>query len=110
MARADLLIALVRAARRGDDALLQRTVEALIAEERGKQHNVLADRLEESLRANGTRSFRAASPSSPTATADIRELLSEREPLHEVDDLILPPVVTSAVRELVEEQQRGDLL
>ena len=110
MARADLLVALVRAARRGDDALLQRTVEALIAEERSKQHNVLADRLEESLRANGSRGLRSPGPTASTVSADIRELLSDREPQRRLRDLILPEVVREAVDQLVEEQQRGDLL
>jgi SpoVK/Ycf46/Vps4 family AAA+-type ATPase len=110
MARADLLVALVRAARRGDDALLQRTVEALIAEERGKQHNVLADRLEESLRTNGARGFRSMGPSTSSVAPDIQELLFEREPRRKLSDLILPKVVSDAVSELVEEQQRGDLL
>ena len=52
MARADLLVHLVRAARERDDNELGRTVESLIAEERGKQHHLLAERLEGALRAS----------------------------------------------------------
>ncbi|AJS60909.1 hypothetical protein [Paenibacillus sp. IHBB 10380] len=48
MARADLLISLVTAGSSGNTKLFHRTVEALIAEERSKQHNVLVERLEES--------------------------------------------------------------
>jgi SpoVK/Ycf46/Vps4 family AAA+-type ATPase len=110
VARADLLVALVRAARRGDEALLQRTVEAMIAEERSKQHNVLADKLEESLRTNGTRGSRLAGPTVSSASGDIRELLSEREPRRQLRDLILPAPVKDAIEELVNEQQRADLL
>jgi SpoVK/Ycf46/Vps4 family AAA+-type ATPase len=109
VARADLLVALVRAARRGDDALVRRTVEALIAEERRKQHNVLADRLEESLRGDG-RGLRWAGPSASSVSPDIRELVADREPRTRLADLILPDVVVASVRELVEEQQRAELL
>jgi hypothetical protein len=53
VARADLLINLVRANSRGDSVLFRRTLEAMIAEERAKQHHVLADRLSEYLNGNG---------------------------------------------------------
>jgi len=110
VARADLLVALVRAARGGDDVLLRRTVEALIAEERSKQHNVLADRLEDSLRSDGVRNARWGGPSTSPLAPEVEELLAEREPRKKIDDLILPNVVATSVRELVEEQQRADLL
>ena len=50
MARSDLLVALVKAGATGDRHLARTSAEALIADERGKQHNVLADRLSNSLR------------------------------------------------------------
>lgn len=53
MARADLILSIVEAAQAGDDVALRRTVEALIAEERQKQHHVLAQRLEETLQRDG---------------------------------------------------------
>ena len=45
MARSDLLVNLVRAGARGDPGTFRRTVEAIVAEERAKQHHVLADTL-----------------------------------------------------------------
>ena len=45
MARSDLLISLVRASMSGDKKTVRSTVETIIAEENGKQHKVLADRL-----------------------------------------------------------------
>ena len=45
MARADLLLDLVRTGAQGDHALSRKSLEALIAEERAKQHHILADRL-----------------------------------------------------------------
>ena len=53
MARSDLLVSLVRAGVSGDNRELASTAEALIAEERARQHNILADRLEQALRSNG---------------------------------------------------------
>ena len=85
----------------------------MIAEERAKHHHVLADRLEESLRTNGSRAFRSLGSTGPSTTStspDVRELVWEREPIRRLDDLILPTAVTGAVREIVEEHQRADLL
>ena len=42
MARADLLLELVRAGARGEQPLFLKALEALIAEERAKQHHILA--------------------------------------------------------------------
>ena len=53
MARADLLLDLVRAGARGDQPLFRKSLEALVSEERAKQHHVLADRLAAHLNAGG---------------------------------------------------------
>jgi len=53
MARADLLISLVKAGATGDQGLFRRTVEAMVAEERAKHHGVLAGQLEEQMNRNG---------------------------------------------------------
>lgn len=45
MARADLILGLVKARRTGDDAQVRRAVEALATDERTKNHTILADRL-----------------------------------------------------------------
>ena len=45
MARSDLLLSLVEAAADGDELQFKRTVDAVIANERAKRHDVLADRL-----------------------------------------------------------------
>ncbi len=52
MARSDLLLNLVRAGSVGDQVGFRRTVEAMIAEERERQHHVVADRLTEYLADN----------------------------------------------------------
>lgn len=106
MARSDLLISLLRAAKAGDQALLNRVAEALIAEERAKNHNVLADRLTESLRQNG-----AAPPSLPKGNGDEpQRLMFESTPNRPLEHLILTNAVKQACVEVIEEQCRADLL
>jgi SpoVK/Ycf46/Vps4 family AAA+-type ATPase len=106
MARSDLIISLVRAASRGDQTLYRRTLEALIAEERAKQHNVLADRLAEYL------TISSNGPAKALTAPDerVQQLLAEVTPKRTLDDLILPDTVVTAVRELVEEHHRRELL
>jgi SpoVK/Ycf46/Vps4 family AAA+-type ATPase len=106
MARADLLVRLVQSANRGDRSLFLKTVEAMIAEEREKQHHVLAQRLEESLRSNGH------GHTSPAVALAARghDLLLELEPRRGLDDLVLEPSTERLFRELVMEQERLELL
>jgi len=49
MARSDILLSVVQSANRGDMVSFRKAVESLIAEERAKKHNILADRLATSL-------------------------------------------------------------
>jgi SpoVK/Ycf46/Vps4 family AAA+-type ATPase len=104
MARADLLIDLVRAARSGADDDLRRIVEAVIAEEESKQHHLLADRLRQALRSNGRH------PGLPSGEPAYPEGLLVRTPESRLEDLVLPELVVSDVLELVEEQRRIELL
>lgn len=109
MARADLLVRLVKSASQGDQTLFRRTVEALVAEERAKQHHVVARRLEEVLRASAERQngARSVAPLFSTSSSDqVLEVMPERD----LESLVLPRLVHGVVRELVEEQQRIELL
>lgn len=108
MARADLILNLVRAGVAGDYAQFQKTVEALAADERAKNHGILADRLIAQLQhnSNGRPRPLALSPASHHSSPLVAELVPQRR----IEDLILPPEVEEAVRELVEEQHRADLL
>jgi SpoVK/Ycf46/Vps4 family AAA+-type ATPase len=103
---ADLLVDLVRAGSHGDQVRFKRAVEALVAEERAKHHHVLADRLAENLSANGSG---ASAPLVPR-DAQVQQLLLEVVPRKSLGDLILPEVVWTACRELIEEQHRAELL
>jgi len=107
MARADLLLDLVRAGARGEQALFRKALEALIVEERAKQHHILADRLAAHLQYNKTAN---SVPAPVHRNGSIADLFYEIAPSRHLDDLILPEVVTTACRELIEEQNRADLV
>jgi SpoVK/Ycf46/Vps4 family AAA+-type ATPase len=110
MARADLLVNLVRAGSRGDPTLFRSTVEALVAEERAKQHHVLAEKLEECLR-NGSAFISGIARTSPSIiSSKVAELLHEVTPHRTLEDLILPEVVVEACNQVIEEHHRRDLL
>ncbi|MGH9890892.1 MAG: AAA family ATPase [bacterium] len=109
MARADLLLELVRAGARGDQMLFRKSLEALITEERAKQHTILADRLAAHLQTSGGANTAPGFPSlrqnGPTG-----DLFYESAPERRLDDLLLPEIVTKACREILEEHRRVDLL
>jgi AAA+ superfamily predicted ATPase len=108
MARSDLLLTLVRAGATGDQSLFRKAVEALIAEERGKKHDVLADRLAGVLQVNPlTQPQLNGHVSGPAKPHD---LWFDRVPQRGFSELILPEAVEQPCRELVEEHQRSDLL
>ena len=109
MARSSLLLDLVRAGARGDRALFRKALEALVTEERAKQHHVLADRLAAHLHPEGARGNGPVAPPTRrdgTAPNLYHEVSTERR----LDDLVLPDSVTHAGRELVEEHRRAELL
>ncbi|MGI8678457.1 MAG: AAA family ATPase [Jatrophihabitans sp.] len=107
MARADLLLALVKSGAGGDDLAFRRAAEALIAEEEGKKHGVLASQLTEALTRRRPNAGNVAQLARNEAAAD---LLYELEPERRVTDLVLPTAARQAVNELVEEHHRRDLL
>jgi len=108
MSRADLLVNLVKAGSQGDQQLFRTTVEAMAAEERAKRHHQLANKLEENLRSAGTRS---RSPEVVrTFDGGHGGLLYEVEPKRTIESLFLESATQQACRELIEEQQRKDIL
>jgi AAA+ superfamily predicted ATPase len=108
MARADLLLALVKSGAGGDDLAFRRAAEALIAEEEDKKHGILASQLADALtRRRPVGSGNVALLARDGAAA---ALLYELEPQRRVTDLVLPTSVREAVSELIEEHHRRDLL
>lgn len=109
MARSDLLVNLVKAGAAGDKRLMRSTVEAIIAEERSKQHNVLAERLSKAMNglANGAVQM-AHAPQDHNARG--RDFLAEIQPQRRLEGLVLPDIVRLACSQMIEEQQRADVL
>lgn len=107
MSRADLLVDLVKAGTRGDRGTFVRLVESMAAEERAKNHSLLADRLIQglNLNGNGRKPIGLVIPDEKAA-----ELLHEIVPRRSLESLVLPAVVRMAFDELVEEHHRADLL
>ena len=92
----------------GDKNAVRSAVETIIAEEKNKQHTVLADRLSRAMRANGD-STNKRSPVSDIGHKG-REFISEITPRRELGDMVLLEVCRSAVDQLIEEQHRSSLL
>jgi SpoVK/Ycf46/Vps4 family AAA+-type ATPase len=108
VARSDLLVALVKAGATGDKRAVRTTAEAIIAEEKAKQHNVLAERLTKIIQHNGGGSHGAVLGTEPSARSG--NFIAEITPKRRLEDLILPEACKRGVDQLIEEQQRADLL
>ena len=106
MARADLLLDLVTAEKQGDRERFKVLVESVIAEERAKQHHLLADRLSEIITTTG----QSSQGMSDDRTATVHDLVYKVTPEWRLSDMELAPIPRRVVTELIEEQQRGDLL
>ena len=106
MARSDLILSLIRAGTKGDQPLFRKAAEAIIAEERAKQHHVLADQLAEAIKTNGA----SGHPLLTQQNGLAGDLYYEVSPRRKLADLVLPAVVRRICQELVEEQHRHELL
>ena len=106
MARADLLISLVKAATSGDRIMVNKTVEAMVAEERAKKHSVLADQLEKRVHRNGLAPKADYVPARTTP----HDVVYELTPRLTLGELILDASVRQPIEELVQEHFRSDLL
>ncbi len=109
MARSDLLISLVRAASSGDQATVRSTAEALAADERTKNHHILADRLQRAISNVAVSSNSLFSVVEKGATQG-RDAIIEVQPQVRLDQLLLPLPVVESGRQLIEEHVRSDVL
>jgi SpoVK/Ycf46/Vps4 family AAA+-type ATPase len=108
MARSDLLIALVKAGSAGDKRGVRTAAEAIIAEEHAKQHKVLAERLKRAIQMNGNGTHAVATGLASSGRG--RDFIAEIMPNRRLEDLILPAASKRGIEQLIEEQQRSDLL
>jgi AAA+ superfamily predicted ATPase len=106
VARSDLLQALVTSGVSGDTARFRKTVEAIIAEERAKQHHVLAEQLTEAIRSPQRQELAHG----PTSLSRVDDLVLQVSPRRTLDDLLLDEQVCRACRDLAEEHHRADIL
>lgn len=106
MPRSDLLLSLVQAGSKGDRPGFRRSLEALVADERGRQHHVVANQLAAHLAPGRNEPPSSMRPISPTPDG----LLDEVEPERTLADLVLPGPVRGTCTEFVEEQRRADML
>ena len=103
---------MVRAAANGDHVALRAAVEAMAADERSKRHGVLADRL---IRALGNARVSQSSGNIVGVTAagqqgGGKDFVLETQPRRALTSLILDGYVSEVVSEVIEEQQRADVL
>ena len=110
MARSDLLLDIVRAGAQGDHTLFQKSLGALITEERTKQHHILADRLAAHLNVAGTPNSNGSQYLDRRNSSATQMLFYEIHPERQLRDLVLPEIVVNACQELIEEYHRVDLL
>lgn len=108
MARADLLVALVKTGAGADDLAFRRAAEALIAEETNKKHGVLASQLADALTRRRSSAGGRVTPLERNSEA--AGLFHDVEPSRRVSDLVLPLDTRQAVVEFIEEHHRRDLL
>ncbi|MFO1495020.1 MAG: ATP-binding protein [Lysobacterales bacterium] len=109
MARSDLLVNLVSAASSGDQAKVRTVAEALAADERAKNHHVLADRLQRAA-ASVSVSSSSLRSSVERPSSHSREAIIDVRPQLRFDQLLLPLPVAESGRQLVEEHARADVL
>ncbi len=109
MARADLLVNLVRAGAKGDQNLFHKCLEAIVVEERAKQHHILADRLAAHLNSS-THSRSNSSNISTHRLESNSNLFVSITPQRWLSDLVLTDSATMDCNEILEEFQRADLL
>ena len=112
MARADLLCELIKAGLIKDDVSFRKAAEAICAEERSKQHEILANKIDELLKNNQYNNANSRkTPQVINASGIItNQLFQEKVPTKRLDQLLLPKNVWDSCRDLIEEQTRIDLL
>ncbi|MEZ4552350.1 MAG: ATP-binding protein [Dehalococcoidia bacterium] len=101
-----MLLKLVESGSAGDRVMFRRAAEALIAEERGRRHDVLADQLEQRIRRPEKEGVLLSTLGDAAADAYVHATL----PARSLTDLYLAAPLLEIVGELIEEQQRRTLL
>lgn len=111
MARADLLCDIIKYGLNNDPNNFRRAAEAICAEERSKQHGVLASKIEELLRNTSRANIKDINIPSVVRNGNSEQsLFWEKTPQKRLEHLVLPDNVLESCREMIDEQMRADLL
>ena len=110
MARADLLVDLIKNASNGDQVAFRKVAETLIQEEKAKGHRVLAGRLAKSLQPSTIKLGRALMPKQNGSNGQHKDLIYEITPERSLDGLVLADKIREQIKEVVEEHHRTELL
>lgn len=110
MARADLLCDIIKYGLNGDNVNFRKAAEAICAEERGKQHSILANRIEEMLRVSNRMPVKEPPHATIKNGNGEANFVIEKIPEKTLDSLLLPKTVVESCRELITEHMRVDIL
>jgi len=94
----------------GDTRGFRSAAEAIIAEERAKRHTVLAERLTKAIQVNGNGMHSFAAPVAPDPINRAKDSIAEVVPRRRLEELILPKELRQDIDDMIEEQQRADVL
>lgn len=111
MARADLMCELIKYGLQNDNMNFRKAAEALSAEERAKQHTILADKIKDLLETERKQVIeRNSSVNVVRSGMNDSGLFWEKIPQKRMDNLILPQEVRDICQGMVGEQLRAELL
>lgn len=111
MARADLMCELIKYGLMNDNTNFRRAAEALCAEERAKQHTVLANKIQELLSIEKKHSIeRNSTINVIRGGTNESSLFWEKIPQKRMDNLILPQTVKDICQGMIDEQLRSEVL
>jgi AAA+ superfamily predicted ATPase len=108
MARADLIVSLVKFGLNNDSVNFKKIAEEITIEERAKQHTILANTLEDLIREANQRPLDDSTSSMSSFNVD--NLIYEVKPKRRLDDLILSKNIRDVCDEFIEEQRRVAIL
>ena len=110
MARADLLKKLIESSLTGNTELLKKIIQAIIAEEKNKQHGVLADELQKLLTIYSHPEIKKQFFNINTSNKEIQNLITEVYPKKDLSELFLDSELLDVIDKYILEYHRRDLL
>ncbi len=110
MARADLLKKLIESSLSGNSELLRKSIQAIIAEEKNKQHDILANELEKLLTIYSHPEIKKQFNNQYNNLREVAGLVTEISPQKVLDDLYLEQELLITIQKYIQEYHRRDLL